>query len=45
MEKRPANDRRIRTIADRDDHVLRRKAAIAAGEFSESAGVMQCKQI
>ena len=45
MEKRPANDRRIGTIADRDDHVLRRKAAMATGEFSESAGVVQCKQI
>lgn len=45
MEKRPANDWRIGTIVDRDDHVLRRRAAIAAGEFSESAGVMQCKQI
>ena len=45
MEKRLANDRRIGTIADRDDYVLPRKAAIAAGEFSESAGVVQCKQI
>ena len=45
LEKRPVNDRRIGTIADRDDHVLRQKAAIAAGEFSESAGVVQCKQI
>ena len=45
MEKRPVNDRRIGTIADRDDHVLRQKAAIADGGFSESAGVVQCKQI
>lgn len=45
MEKQPVNDWRIGTIADRDDHVLQRKAVIAAGEFSESAGVVQCKQI